>query len=91
MRGLVDTNVLLDVLGRREPFWPDSARGWTRAEIGSLDAWVSAIRFNNVYIVIQYFSAQHMGAAAIVTRNVGDFPRTGPSALTPAAFLAASL
>ncbi len=47
--------------------------------------------FNDFEDAIQYFSAQHMGAEAIVTRNVGDFPRTGPSALTPTELLAASL
>ncbi len=134
MRVLVDTNVLLDVLGQREPFWPDSARVWTLAETGRLDARISAISFNNVYHIvrrwggrvqaerslrllrdvfdtvdltrrvlsqavdagfddfedaIQYFSAQHVGAEVIVTRNAGHFPRYGPPAMNPTEFLAA--
>jgi predicted nucleic acid-binding protein len=133
MRLLVDTNVLLDVLGRREPFWPQAARVWTMAETGRLRACVSAISYNNTYYIvrrwggraraedalrllrdvfdsvdltqkilnqamdaelsdfedaIQYFSAVHAGADAIITRNPGDFPRAGPPVLTPGEFLA---
>lgn len=136
MRVLVDTNVLLDVLGQREPFWKDSAHIWTLAETGRLDAWISAISFNNVYYIvrkwggrsraetslrllrdvfdavdltrrvlaqamdagfqdfedaIQYFSAQQVGADAIVTRNPDDFPRADPPALAPGELLATGL
>ena len=133
MRVLVDTNVLLDVLGRREPFWSQAGRVWTLAETGRLEACISAISYNNTYYVarkwggkeqaekalrllrdvfetvdltgkvllqamdsgmddfedaIQYFSALHGGAGTIVTRNPRDFPRTGPTVLTPGELLA---
>ncbi len=133
MHVLLDTNVLLDVLGRREPFWRQAARVWTLTETGRLRASISAISYNNVYYVvrkwagrsdaetalrllrdvfdtvdltqqvllqamdaglsdfedaIQYFCALHAGADAIVTRNLSDFPRTGPGVLTPAELLA---
>ncbi len=49
----VDTNVLLDVLARREPFYASAARVWTLAERGRILASVSAISFNNVYYIVR--------------------------------------
>ena len=46
---LVDTNVLLDVLIRREPHYRASAYVWTLAERGEITAFISAISFNNIY------------------------------------------
>ena len=133
MRVHVDTNVLLDVLAKREPFWRNSARVWTLAESGQITAFISAISFNNCFYVvrklagsdrayqtirllrdvfqpvdlsaqlltqaidagftdfedaIQYVSAIHAQAQALITRNPDDFPRTGLSVLTPTEFLA---
>jgi predicted nucleic acid-binding protein len=38
MRIFVDTNLLLDVLARREPFYASAARVWTMAETGTCEA-----------------------------------------------------
>ncbi|NEV64408.1 alkaline phosphatase family protein [Thiorhodococcus minor] len=38
MRIFVDTNLLLDVLAKREPFYPAAARVWTMAETGTVPA-----------------------------------------------------
>lgn len=53
MKVFVDTNVLLDVLARREPFYSDSARVWSLAERGKIEALVSVISFNNVYYIVR--------------------------------------
>ncbi len=53
MKVFVDTNVLLDVLARREPFYGDSARLWSLAERGRIEALVSVISFNNVYYIVR--------------------------------------
>ena len=53
MRVLVDTNVLLDVLARREPFYAAAAAIWSMAERGEIRAVISAISFNNVYYVVR--------------------------------------
>ncbi len=53
MRILVDTNVLLDVLARREPFYAAAAAIWSLAERGEVRAVVSAISFNNVYYIVR--------------------------------------
>ncbi len=129
----MDTDVLLDVIGRREPHWRAASRVWTLAESGHLDGCISAISYNNIYYIvrrwggrdrakkalcllrdvfatvdltqkvlmqamdaglpdfedaIQYFSAVHAGADFIITRNAEDFPRTGPTVMAPAEWLA---
>jgi predicted nucleic acid-binding protein len=61
MRIFVDTNLLLDVLARREPFYPAAARVWTMAETGACEALVSAISFNNIYYIVR--KARDAGAA----------------------------
>jgi predicted nucleic acid-binding protein len=53
MKVFVDTNVLLDVLARREPFYSDAARIWSLAERGRIVALVSVISFNNVYYIVR--------------------------------------
>jgi predicted nucleic acid-binding protein len=73
MRVFVDTNLLLDVLAKREPFYAAAARIWTLAETGACEALVSAISFNNVFLL---------------TRNVGDFPAGILPILAPDEFLA---
>jgi predicted nucleic acid-binding protein len=53
MRIFVDTNLLLDVLAKREPFYTPAARVWTLAETGACEALVSAISFNNVFTIVR--------------------------------------
>ena len=45
MKVLLDTNVLLDVLAERKPFFPDAARVWSLAEVARIDAYVAAISY----------------------------------------------
>ena len=49
----VDTNVLLDVLAKREPFYSAAAQVWSLAERGEVKACVCAISFNNLYYIIR--------------------------------------
>ena len=53
MDAFVDTNVLIDVLAKRQPFYPDSARLWTLAEQGRVKGFISVISFNNIYYVVR--------------------------------------
>src|SRR5712671_2715343 len=53
MRVLVDTNVLLDVVVERKPFYTDSVAIWTLAEQGQLTGLVSAISFTNIYYIVR--------------------------------------
>jgi len=52
----VDTNVLLDVLAKREPFYGDSVSVWTMAEQGKIDGLVSAISFTNIFYIVRKLS-----------------------------------
>mgnify|MGYP006272558667 CR=1 FL=1 len=61
MRVFLDTNLLLDVLAKREPFYAAAARIWTLAETGACEALVSAISFNNVFYIVR--KARDLGAA----------------------------
>jgi predicted nucleic acid-binding protein len=53
MNIFVDTNVLLDVLDHRQPFYGDSAAVWSLAESGKINAGISAISFNNIYYILR--------------------------------------
>ena len=53
LRLFLDTNVLLDVLMRREPFYGSSARVWTLAETGTHHGFVSAVSFIDVYHLLR--------------------------------------
>ncbi len=53
MNAFIDTNVLLDVIAKREPFYADAARIWSLAERGKIEGQVSVISFNNIYYVVR--------------------------------------
>lgn len=73
MKIFVDTNVLLDVLGHRQPFYQASARVWTLAEKGEVEAFISAISFNNVYYIIRKISGRDAATEGLcLLRDVFD-------------------
>jgi predicted nucleic acid-binding protein len=47
----VDTNIVLDVLTHRQPYFKDAAEIWTLCETGELQAHISVISFNNIFYV----------------------------------------
>jgi predicted nucleic acid-binding protein len=53
VRVLLDTNVLLDVLAARQPFYHAAARIWAMAEHAEVEALISAISFNNIYYIVR--------------------------------------
>jgi len=62
----VDTNVLLDVLAKREPFYRDSATVWTLAEQGKIHGLVSVLSFSNVYYIVRRLKNRRMAQRALV-------------------------
>lgn len=52
-RPLLDINILLDVLGQREPFVADAAKMWTAVETGRITGLVSADSFTTVYFLLR--------------------------------------
>ena len=53
MNVFVDTNILLDVLARREPFYADSARVWTLAETDEVAGFASTLSLPNLFYLIR--------------------------------------
>lgn len=49
----VDTNVILDVFIRRQPFYEDSSCIWTLCETGKITGFVSALSLPNVFYVLR--------------------------------------
>ena len=53
MRLLIDTNIVLDVLLKREPHFQDSATVWKLCEADQAEGYVSALSFANLVYVIR--------------------------------------
>ncbi len=53
IRALVDINVMLDVLARRESFVADAVEVWSAAEIGRVRGLVSADSFSTLYYLLR--------------------------------------
>ncbi len=60
-----DTNVLLDVLAKREPFYEDSAAVWTLAEQGKVRGLLSALSFSNIYCIVRRLRDRRAAATAM--------------------------
>jgi len=64
VNALIDTNVILDVLTRREPYFSDSALVLDRSERGDYVAWVCATTVTTIF----YLARRHLGSKAAVAR-----------------------
>ena len=53
MRLLIDGNVILDVLQKREPHFEDSAKIWKLCETDQVQGYVSALTFANLVYVMR--------------------------------------
>ena len=53
MRLLIDTNIVLDVLMKREPHFQDSAAVWKLCETDQAEGYVSALSFANLVYVMR--------------------------------------
>lgn len=67
MKALIDTNVIVDVITRRQPFFGDSSQVLDRAERGEFSAWVGATTVTTVFYLVR----RHLGAS-IATERVRD-------------------
>ena len=52
MKILIDTNIILDVLTKREPFYLNSSRVWTFVREEIIEGCISAISVNNLYYIL---------------------------------------
>ena len=53
MKVLIDTNVILDVLYKREGFYEDSLKIWKLCETGKLDGYISALSIPNIVYILR--------------------------------------
>ena len=49
----IDTNILMDVFGKREPFEAAGTRILSLSEDGEIQGYVSAISYNNLYYLLR--------------------------------------
>jgi len=66
MKLWIDTNVLIDVLAKRQPFHDDSAKVWALVEAGQAEGYISAISFNNVFYIVRRFGNRQKAHRAVV-------------------------
>jgi predicted nucleic acid-binding protein len=70
VKAFFDTNVLIDVLAERRPFYADSAAVQTLAEDARLEGLVSAVSFTNVFYILRKLSdAQKARSALALLRD----------------------
>lgn len=62
---LIDTNVILDVLAKREPFYAPAAALWSAVERGETQGCVSAISFNNTYYILRKYGGKAKARTAV--------------------------
>jgi predicted nucleic acid-binding protein len=62
---LVDTNVLLDVLLRRQPFVEDAQRIWSIVERGQIQGLVSAVSILNVNYIVRRLASRQEAERAV--------------------------
>lgn len=72
MKILVDTNILLDVLAEREPFYLFSARIWSLIQEELIEGYISAISVNNLFYIIRKLKGQKP-AELFVDHVLNDF------------------
>jgi len=72
MKIFVDTNILLDVLTKREPFYENSAVIWSLVEQGIVTGYISAISVNNVFYISQRLNDREY-AQDLVDKILKDF------------------
>lgn len=72
MKILVDTNLIMDVLTKREPFYLDSAKVWTLIDQEILAGYISAISINNLYYIINKLNGRTQ-AEQFIEKALTDF------------------
>ena len=72
----VDTNILLDVFGKRRPHYSKGMAVWSLIEANKVKGFVSAISYNNVYYVLNNAKNAEVARKAMII--IRDFFTTVP-------------
>jgi predicted nucleic acid-binding protein len=62
---LVDTNIILDVLTKREPFYPTSASLWAAVETRQVDGMIAAHTVTTLFYLITRYASHQLASSAI--------------------------
>lgn len=74
MNVFIDTNVLLDVLAQREPFYADSAQVWTLVETGQVAGAISTLSLPNLFYLMRRIKGQKAARKAMgILRDIFGF------------------
>jgi predicted nucleic acid-binding protein len=76
MKVFLDTNILVDVLGRREPFYDNAARIGTLAETGKVEGIVSAVSVATLFYLLRRINGPR--DAYLALRWIRDFFAIAP-------------
>lgn len=87
-----DINIILDIFLKREPFYTPAARFFSIIEEKKIHGYLSALSFPTLFYedAVQYYSAIHVQADCLVTRNKRDYRVDPLPILTPEEFLAST-
>jgi len=72
MKIFIDTNIILDVLTKRAPYYIFSAKIWTLIKEKILQGYISAITINNFYYIIKKIRNQNI-AGELIDEILEDF------------------
>lgn len=64
-RIFLDTNVILDYLLEREPFYYDALKLWAACEEGTVEGYVSALTVNNVHYIAHRLKSEMTAMIAV--------------------------
>ena len=85
MRLLIDANILLDVLQKREPYVHDSSLIWKLCETESVEGYISALTIANlIYVMRKELSAEMIEEVIQKLRLIFQFTDLSVSDLTRA-------
>ena len=72
MKIFLDTNVILDVLVKREPFYIDSSKVLTLVNEKIVSGYISAITINNIYYILRKLKDKET-AKTFITETMESF------------------
>ena len=84
MKALIDINILLDVILRREPHFSQSKR-IIDCCITFIDGYIALHSFATLFYVLK--ESEHKDVDYIITRDTDDFKNCAVPAITPEQFL----
>ena len=70
MKVFFDTNILIDVLANRQPFYENSATLWTLSERRTITGLVSVLTFTNTFYIVRHTCALEFCQAMCLGNHV---------------------